>query len=178
MTYYDEFNLLTTASDAEILHAYGENLLRCSFLPSKSPEGYQLLQATQHAYGVLSHRRTRDQYNALIHKAPYKTDPITMDWLDYFVELHKLQWRCFFLFPVGLRVTKILAELLSRILMSAVGAAVGIVLAIRSYSDILQTGTTPSGIESVPGSIKLAMVVCAIAFLFYKELFRLFRRNH
>ncbi len=176
MNYYDLLGLLNNASNSQILHAYGQKVLECGFQTSTSPQTYQRLQAVQQAFGVLSQRRSRTKYDAVILKGASVREALNIESLDYFIELHRLSWRYFFVFPLALRIKKIIAELVSRLFMTIVGAVIGFGAVILSYSDNVKSGAISSDLNDVPGSIKLGMILFALMFFFYKEVFRLYRK--
>ncbi len=175
MTHYDILGVHSGASQSDILRGYGNRIAEiCS--AASTPQSNRSLTAVQEAFSVLSHRGSRAQYDALMRKSAAKVASHGIESLDFFIELHRLSWRGLVVYPFGLTIQKLFAELLSRVFMMVVGGFAGFFIALWTYSDVVTSGVDSMEAATVPGTIKLLVAVTAAVFFFYKEIYRLCRR--
>ncbi len=169
MTYYEILGIPTTATKSRILRAYGEKILECRSDPQK-------ILSVRQAFDILSHKSSRAKYDAMLRKSPPGNAIPSIESIEYYVELHRLPWRGLPFYPVGVNLMKLLAELSSRVFMSAVGGVAGFFIAMWMYTDVVTSGATPSDVAEVPGIVKLQIILGVVVFFFYKEIILILKR--
>ncbi len=178
--YYDVLGLPQHVSKSDIIRAFNQKMLCLNELSDSkeaTEERYKQINLLLQSFPILYSNNARASYDKkLIDKnstEPTQSVSSSYGLIENVIEIFKLRWRYFSIFPTELVVKKIIIDVASRILFSCIGALLGALIIIGGDSNIpwgpiVDTKTTIQDLKAVS-------IVFAIIFLFAREIYLAFK---